>query len=285
MGGVADFSPLLNYSSGYPVPLSDIQAAVLKTIAQNRSLDSYVAGATVIHAASRSPRVSQDVDIFHDDVDRVARSARLDAQSLTAAGFAVEWLEQFPAFFRAVVRRDGQVVELDWAADSAYRFFPLEPDPAFGFRLHPIDAATNKVLALVGRFEIRDLVDCLYLHRSLLSLGALVWAACGKDEGYTPDRILNEAQRRARFHTSELDQLQLVRRPDPVKLRAAWEAAIAKAHRLAAALPPDEIGCLYLDKMGSPVTPNPRRPEFRRLTRHRGTLRGVLPVPHPARSS
>lgn len=260
------------------MPLSDIQAAVLQAIAKNRSLDSYIAGATVIHAEARSPRVSQDVDIFHDDAGMVSRSARLDAESLQKSGFSVEWLEQFPAFFRAVVRRGTEVVEIDWAADSAYRFFPLEPDPVFGFRLHPIDAATNKVLALVGRFEIRDLVDCLYLHRRLLSLGALVWAACGKDEGYTPDRILNEAQRRARFHAAELAQLHLVRRPDPVKLRQSWEGAIAKARLLAEALPAEELGCLYLDKTGRAVTPNPGRPEFRRLHRHRGTLRGILPL-------
>ncbi len=260
------------------MPLSDIQAAVLRAIAKNRSLDSYVAGATLIHAEASSPRVSQDVDIFHDDADMVARSARLDAESLKAAGFAVEWQEQFPAFFRALVRHGVEVVEIDWAADSAYRFFPLEPDPVFGFRLHPLDAATNKVLALVGRFEIRDLVDCLYLHRRLLSLGALVWAACGKDEGYTPDRILNEAQRRARFHAGELDRLQLVRRPDPVKMRQSWEAAVAKARKLAEGLPAEELGCLYLDKTGKAVTPNPHRPEFRRLQRHRGTVRGVLPT-------
>lgn len=265
------------------MPLSNIQAAVLKAIAKNRSLDSYVAGATVIHAEARSPRVSQDVDIFHDDAEMVARSARLDAESLREAGFAIEWLEQFPAFFRAIVRHGTDVVEIDWAADSAYRFFPLEPDPVFGFRLHPIDAATNKVLALVGRFEIRDLVDCLYLHRRLLSLGALVWAACGKDEGYTPDRILNEAQRRARFHAAELDQIHLMRRPDPVRLRQSWENAITKARQLAEALPADELGCLYLDKTGRTVTPNPRRPEFRRLSRHRGTMRGVLPVVYALR--
>lgn len=265
------------------MPLSDIQAAVLQAIAKNRSLDSYVAGAAVIHAEARSPRVSQDVDIFHDDTDMVARSARLDAESLREAGFAVEWMEQFPAFFRAIVRNGVDVVELDWAADSAYRFFPLEPDPVFGFRLHPIDAATNKVLALVGRFEIRDLVDCLYLHRRLLSLGALVWAACGKDEGYTPDRILNEAQRRARFHAAELAQLHLVRRPDPVKLRQSWEAAVAKARLLAETLPPEELGCVYVDKTGRAVTPNPHRPAFRRLRRHRGTLRGILPVVYEPR--
>ena len=32
----------------------------------------------------------------------------------------------------------------------------------------------------------RDLLDALFLHEHLLPLGALVWAAAGKDPGYTP---------------------------------------------------------------------------------------------------
>lgn len=261
------------------MPLSNIQAAILQTIAKNRSLESYVAGASVIHAAPRTPRFSHDVDIFHDDQNAVAKSAVADEQALRQAGFSVEWREQFPTFFRAVVRRDKEVVEIDWAADSAYRFFPLEPDPLFGFKLHPLDVATNKVLAFVGRCEIRDLVDCLHLHKKVLSLGALIWAACGKDEGYTPERILNEAQRRAHFRASELSQLELVRKPDPVRLRATWDAAITKARRLAESLPAEELGCLYLDPTGKAVTPNPKR-GFTRLARHRGTHRGILPVIH-----
>jgi hypothetical protein len=262
------------------MPLSNIQAAILQTIAKNRSLESYVAGASLLHAEPGSPRISHDVDIFHDDQRAVARSATTDERALQQAGFSVEWREQFPAFFRAVVRRGTEVVEIDWAADSAYRFFPLEPDPLFGFRLHPLDVATNKVLAFVGRCEVRDLLDCLYLHKKVLSLGALIWAACGKDEGYTPERILNEAQRRAHFRSSELSQVDLVRKPDPVRLRTAWDAAIAKARRLAESLPAEELGCLYLDPSGKAVTPNPSR-GFKRLVRHRGTARGILPIIHP----
>ncbi len=264
------------------MPITDIQVAVLQVIAKNRSLDSYVAGATVIHAGASSPRISKDLDIFHDDSDAVPRSAKIDVASLEEAGFAVQWLQQLPAFHKARVQREADIVEIDWAADSAYRFFPLEPDPVLGFRLHPLDAATNKVLAFVGRLEPRDLVDCIYLHRSLLSLGALVWAACAKDQGYTPDLILKEAERRARFRVDDLRQVYWAKKPpDPVKLRHSWGVAVAKAHKLVETLPVEELGCLYLDKTGKAVTPNPRRPaEFRRLQRHRGSVRGVLPVVH-----
>lgn len=265
------------------MPISDIQAAVLQVIAKNRSLDSYVGGATLIQVELSSPRRSKDLDIFHDDSDMVARCATDDAKALEAAGFSVEWLQAFPALRTALVRRGDDEVGIDWAADSAYRFFPLEPDPVFGFRLHPLDAATNKVLAFVGRYEIRDLVDSLYLDSHLLSLGALIWAACGKDEGYTPDRILSEAQRRARFTAKDLkalDNLDWVHRPDPVHLRESWEAAVAKAQQLVESLPAEELGCLYLDETGKAVTPDPHAPEFPQLQRHRGAVRGVLPVVH-----
>ena len=37
----------------------------------------------------------------------------------------------------------------------------------------------------------------LFLHQKVLSLGALTWAACGKDTGFTPQFLLEEAQRLA----------------------------------------------------------------------------------------
>jgi len=42
------------------MPISDIQAMVLKQIAANRSPESYLAGATVVHRADDTPRFSQD---------------------------------------------------------------------------------------------------------------------------------------------------------------------------------------------------------------------------------
>lgn len=84
-----------------------------------------------------------------------------------------------------------QQLKMEWAYDSAFRFFPVQTDDLCGYRLHDADAATNKVLALAGRSEIRDFVDVLHLHDTYLSLGALVWAASGKDPGFTPEFLLD----------------------------------------------------------------------------------------------
>ena len=53
-------------------------------------------------------------------------------------------------------------------------------DETFGYLLHPVDLATNKVMAATGRREPRDLVDWVTVHDRILPLGAVVWAAVGK---------------------------------------------------------------------------------------------------------
>jgi len=155
------------------MPISEIQAAVLRQIAANRSPESYLAGATVIHRDADTPRYSQDLDFFHDLADSIAQSADRDAATLREAGYDVRWLMRAPTFHRAVVTVGRQQLKIEWAQDSAFRFFPVQKDERFGYRLHDADAAVNKVLALAGRDEIRDFVDVLHLHRNYLSLGAM----------------------------------------------------------------------------------------------------------------
>ena len=69
---------------------------------------------------------------------------------------------------------------MDWGVESAFRFFPIEPDPLMGYRLNFWDAGVNKVLALAGRVNDRDLLrdtlDIVEFDRNHLSLGALCWA-------------------------------------------------------------------------------------------------------------
>lgn len=140
------------------MPLSEIQCQVLGCIAANRSPDSYVAGATVLHRAADSARYSRDLGFFHDAAECVAQCARQDAASLSESGFELTWLLQTPAFHRAVVRTGSGSLKLEWTQDSVFRFFPVVADPDCGFRLHDVDAATNKILALAGRDEVRDFV-------------------------------------------------------------------------------------------------------------------------------
>ena len=87
---------------------------------------------------------------------------------------------------RAIVTRGQQATRIDWAHDSAWRFVPPVRDAAGGYVLHRVDLAINKVVALAGRDEPRDFVDFLHVNEAVLPLGAVVWAAAGKDPGFTP---------------------------------------------------------------------------------------------------
>jgi hypothetical protein len=127
------------------VPLSRIQTGVLRLLASYRDPESYVAGATPLNRDAA--RYSADIDVFHDREERVAAAALHDAQVLAAAAYLVSWLRQLPLIYTAEVIQGDEVTRLEWVADSDFRFFPTVPDEAFGYMLHPVDLAMNKVMA------------------------------------------------------------------------------------------------------------------------------------------
>jgi hypothetical protein len=260
------------------MPLGLFELEVLRLLAANRNPDSYVAGATVLNQDPASPRTSKDVDVFHDTVESLAESADRDFATLQAAGFEViEAGRRHDAFRRALVRRVGQQTKIEWVFDSAFRFFPVEPDPELGWRLNFWDVAVNKILALAGRAEIRDWIDVLHLHRRHLHLGALAWAGTGKDPGLSPEAILRWSNRQAVYRPEDLADLTLVAPVTLPELKEQWLEASTAALDLIARLPLDEVGCLYLDAAGRPVCPNPASSAFPKHTRHYGSVKGAWP--------
>jgi hypothetical protein len=263
------------------MPLGDFEKNVLHLLAVNRNPESYIAGATVFLRREDSLRQSQDIDVFHDTVQSLQQAAAQDAAMLQQNGYALEWVDTQETLRRATVSKDGRSTKMDWAFDSAFRFFPVQPDLELGFVLHPLDGATNKMLALAGRGELRDYLDVLFLHRNILSLSMLAWAACGKDTGFTPQFLLEEAQRLAHYPAVRLNSL-LMRKPvDLVECKRQWLAAVAEANALFLKLPPEEIGCLYLDARGQALTPDPAMPGFSLLRRHFGSVGGAWPAITP----
>jgi len=266
------------------MPLTDFQRAVARIIARNRKPESHVAGGAVLNRAPSALRYSKDLDIFNDPQsphnagESVAALAEADAKLLSEAGYSIEWMQRSLGFHRAVVSRENESLRLDWAEETAFRFFPAIVDQDFGYALHPADLATNKVLALAGRSEIRDYLDILELDEHYFTLGAMIWAACGKDEGYTPSFMIQNLGRHSRYQESDLRQEKLARPVDLRSLKTRWLAAIESATRLFEILPAEEVGCLYLDHTNTPVTPDPESPDFGKLKRHWGSVRGAWPT-------
>ncbi|MBI5384061.1 MAG: nucleotidyl transferase AbiEii/AbiGii toxin family protein [Verrucomicrobia bacterium] len=260
------------------MPLTAFQSETLKLLAARRSPDSFLAGGTVLNAAPDSPRFSKDLDIFHDVEGSVAASADADAAVLREHGYTVEWQMREAMFRRADVVLGPERLRIEWVFDSAFRFFPVETDPLCGWRLNPYDAATNKMLALMGRGEPRDYLDVLFLHQRRLSVGALCWAAAGKDPGVNPFMILEECHRTTHFRPEQFVNLRLTIPIDLVAWKKTWIAASREAEKLFNGLPAEEVGCLYLNEHNVPVTPDPASPDFAKLKRHFGSVRGAWPV-------
>ena len=227
------------------MPLTDYQASLIRLLSENRTFDSYLAGGAAILIDPNTTRFSRDLDYFHDSEARVAEAFSADRRLLESKGFSLDVDLNQPGYVRAVVRKDGQAVKIEWARDSAWRFMPTMQDDRVGYVLHPIDLAVNKVLALAGRDEPRDVVDVLHLHRTVLPLGALCWAACGKDPGFTPLSILELLRRRGRVRAEDLARLDLVEPVDLQVMKRRWLEALDAVEPFVASRPSEEIGCLY----------------------------------------
>jgi hypothetical protein len=211
--------------------------------------ESYVAGAAALNALAAAPRLSHDVDLFHDTLEAVAESWAADRVLLERDGCEITVLRERPGFVEALVRKGNESAILRWTQDSAYRFFPLAEHEDFGLTLHPVDLATNKVLALVGRLEVRDWVDVITSHEQIQPLGYLVWAACGKDPGFSPQAILDQAGRSARYSAIEIGALSFDGEPpDAGDLSRRWHAMLDSARQIVALLPPDQAGTCVLDE-------------------------------------
>ena len=264
--------------------LTDFQRTVCRLLADHRKREgvSYIAGALALNLLLELPRVSRDIDIFHDAEEAVHSSFDTDRQHLQANGFSITMLRELPGFVQVVVSKAGDEIRMEWTRDSAFRFFPLVEHEDLGLTMHPFDLATNKVLALVGRLEVRDWVDVINSHAKLQPLGYLMWAACGKDPGFSPGSLLAHARRTGRYSALEVAQLQFEGDPpDAAALASDWHAMLTQAGEIIDTLPAEQSGNCVLDDRRNLFAGNRTRLEHAldaaALRFHAGTLGGALP--------
>lgn len=261
------------------MPLTDAQRTIARLLAPNRTPDSYLAGGSALHFRPNTRRYSNDLDYFHDSEERVASAFRQDRDTLVAAGWSVDVELQQPGYVRAVVSRSKERTRVEWARDSEWRFMPALALAGAGFMAHPVDLALNKVLALAGRDEARDYLDVLTIHEGILPLGALCWAAVGKDPGFAPLSLLELLKRRGRYRPEDFDRLRLAGPVDLPGLKAQWLRAMDDAERFIRSRPADEAGCLYYapgeKRFVAPADAAPA--DGASIVLHHGRPGGVLP--------
>lgn len=232
--------------------LTALQEEILRLLARNRveNAESYVAGGLALNYKLSTPRLSRDIDIFHDSKIAMVRSWEMDGEVLAKNGFTVKPLRLLEYFIEAEVSKDGKRMEMQWGTDSAYRFFPLQPDPVVGFTLHPLDLAANKLLALVGRAEPRDWIDVIAAIKELQPLACLLSVACGKDPGFSPMSMLEYVARR-RYNQVEIDEKIIPRGTyDAAELCRFWHEEVERTRLALEMFPRAEVGKAVMMKDG-----------------------------------
>jgi len=105
-------------------------------------------------------------------------------------------------------------------------------------------------------------------------VGALCWAACGKDPDFTPLSLLELLRRRGRIRAQDLERLDLAESADLPSIKNSWLEALDSVEPFVAARPSEEIGCLYYSTSQREFV-DPR--EVTDAVPHFGRPGGVLP--------
>jgi len=254
------------------VPLTKLQSHVLRLLAAERSPDSYIAGGIALNR--QGPRFSADIDIFQDSERRLEAAAEADAKTLTEAGLEVSWKKIATGKREAQVESPTDRMRLEWVHDSAFRFFPAQPDELFGYVLHPVDLATNKASAAADRREPRDIVDLVTIHEGILPLGAVLCAAVGRFPGQSPEEMLAEIVRHSRFTAEEFRVLATEQPIDVPHLHQRIRCMIEEAENFIARIPSDAVGVVFLEG-DTPVQPDLKKLD--KYKRNSGAPGGVWP--------
>lgn len=264
--------------------LTEFQRDILRLLAPSRlERESYVAGGIALNTQLIAPRRSRDIDLFHDTVEAVARTVEADSTLMKGHGLSLRFVRKAPTFAEAVVERGGQSTLIQWVFDSAFRFFPLVTDDELGLALHPFDLATNKVLAMAGRLEVRDFIDLITCCEQIQPLGYLVWAACGKDPGFGPPALLQEIRRGGRYSQAEIDLLDFEGPPPTAgDIGRRWRHQLGQADAICELLPFDDVGSAIVTDDGRlcrlDVPALKDALERKTISLHRGTIGGAWPV-------
>jgi hypothetical protein len=211
-----------------PSKLTALQAEVLDAFFQ-RERGFFLTGGAALAGFHLRHRTTDDLDLFTPQELAIERGRHVLADVAAAVGATLLVRQDAPGFKRLVLTRGSEGVVVDIVKDVGPQLHveKLEHDHIV---LDPADEIlANKLTALVGRAEERDLVDVMFLERAGYPVDAALPAALAKDGGCTPATLA--------WLLSEIsipDGVVLPAGVSPPELRAYVAALIARLLVLAA---------------------------------------------------
>jgi predicted nucleotidyltransferase component of viral defense system len=164
--------------------LTPIQREFLQAFAARTSA-YFLTGGAVLAGWVLGHRRTDDLDLFTTDDAAMAESDRLVRGVADQIAATVDVVRSTPDFRRYLLRRgsDGVVVDLARERVAQLRAKVVRD----GLPMDPVEEiVANKICALLGRAEIRDLVDLYCLERAGFPVERFLEDAQQKDAGVTP---------------------------------------------------------------------------------------------------
>jgi hypothetical protein len=165
--------------------LTPLQREVLRAFFE-REKGFHLTGGAALAGFHLSHRQTDDLDLFTPDPSAFERGRFVLADVASAVGASLEIRQDAPGFLRAAVLRGDEGVVVDLVRDVSPQTATNRLDRE-GIRVDsPEEILANKLTAIVGRAEERDLVDVYCLERAGFRIEDALAVALAKDGGCTP---------------------------------------------------------------------------------------------------
>jgi hypothetical protein len=171
-----------------PNRLTELQQRALVALAGMHP-EWTLTGGGALAGAHLGHRTTRDLDLFWHGADALADLPAEVERRLKANGLRVDVLQTAPAFRQLRVSDELTAIVIDLVADRVATIeSPARAEIGGVYILvdTPHEILVNKLCALLGRAEGRDLVDVRELLRSGLDLDRALLDAPKKDAGFSP---------------------------------------------------------------------------------------------------
>jgi hypothetical protein len=134
-------------------------------------------------------RTTDDLDLFTDRADAFERGVPAMGAVAASLGARLEVRMDAPDFKRYALTRASEATVVDLVHDRVPQLVADKPEIG-GVRVDPVhEILANKLTALVGRQEERDLIDVYFMEQAGHRVEDALEAALVKDGGCTPANL------------------------------------------------------------------------------------------------
>ncbi|MBI3925198.1 MAG: nucleotidyl transferase AbiEii/AbiGii toxin family protein [Armatimonadetes bacterium] len=176
---------------GFPGSLNGLQRDLLQRFGHSHPGKFFLTGGAALVGYYGHERETRDLDLFTRDPEAFEWVPQLLADAVQEVGGEAISARAYPTFRRYRVLRGQEETIVDLVLETVPPVYPpvLPRGEAVAVDT-PEEIAINKVCAVVGRGEPRDLQDLFFLHSRGIDLTDSVRLASVKDGGIGPDTLL-----------------------------------------------------------------------------------------------